>query len=116
METLSLSVKLDTKYCKITFLAGDRTYISFTEATKETRQSTQASISHGIETTERTTLKPTHSTMQALTDNVDGDNRIKSLFKKNIRSKFKSYIFPSNKPFFSSQPDVMIIVSWVLLV
>jgi hypothetical protein len=100
MKTLSFSVKLDTKYCKNTIFVGDRTYvnISFTKATKETtRRSAPASISHGIETTEGTTLKPSHSTMQASADNVKGDNHIKSLFEKYFRSKFKSYFFIVNK-------------------
>ncbi|XP_060588164.1 uncharacterized protein LOC132743635 [Ruditapes philippinarum] len=56
---------------------GNENTSPITEAMKETIQSTPASISNGNETTERTTLKPTHSTMQALTDKVDGDNHIK---------------------------------------
>ncbi|XP_060570449.1 uncharacterized protein LOC132728794 [Ruditapes philippinarum] len=89
-------------------------------ATTETRQSTPASISHGIETTERTTLKPTHSRMQASMDNVDGDNHIKSVSKYTFEVNFRVIFFlvnkSANKPFLSSQSNVMIIVSWVLLV
>jgi hypothetical protein len=52
------------------------------KATEETtRQSSSASLSRGSQTTESTTLKPTHSTMQFSKDNVNGDNPIISLFK-----------------------------------
>ncbi|XP_060588160.1 uncharacterized protein LOC132743633 isoform X2 [Ruditapes philippinarum] len=51
--------------------------ITCTKTTGETtRQSSPSSISHGSQTTESTTLKPIHSTMQATKDNMKGDNPI----------------------------------------